>query len=51
MITRKCLKCGIFTDNSTACKNCLEPFITEDKIKEGIKRMGEVLKEELATNE
>ena len=38
MITRKCLKCGIFTDNSTACKNCLEPFITEDKIKEEIKK-------------
>jgi hypothetical protein len=38
MITRKCLRCGSFTENSTVCKNCLSPFITEDKLKEEIKK-------------
>lgn len=37
MITRKCLKCGKFTNDKEMCSYCNTPFITEKTVKEAIK--------------
>ena len=38
MITRKCLKCGEFTDNSESCEFCNTPFTTEKSVKKKIEQ-------------
>ena len=37
MITRKCVKCGKFTNDKEMCTYCNTPFITEKTVKETIK--------------